>query len=60
MGCRTSLLAFGAEVDAELLTLLIEMTALEAQGFRRVGDVSLMSFEFREERGALEGGDAVG
>lgn len=57
---NSKLLAFGAKVDTQLLTLFVEVAAFQAEGFCCVGDVTLVALEFCEERGALEGGYALG
>jgi len=43
-----------AELDPELLTFLVEMTALEAKGSRGVGDVRMIALQFTENHFAFK------
>src|SRR5271157_155482 len=47
--------AEGVEIDAELLALLVEMAAFEAEGASDVGHVEIVTAYFDEESFALEG-----
>ena len=47
--------AEGVEIDAELLTLLVEVAAFEAKGAGHVGHVEIVAADFGEEGFAFEG-----
>src|SRR5437899_10496570 len=47
--------AEGLQVDAELLALLIEMTALQAEGARDIGHVEIVAANFTEQDFTFEG-----
>jgi hypothetical protein len=36
------------------------MTSFDTEGFRGVGDVTVVAFEFGEDGGSLEAGNAIG
>ena len=46
--------ADGAQIDSQLLALLVEVAAFEAQRFRSVGHVMVMPLEFRQQGFALK------
>src|SRR5262249_6431045 len=52
--------ADGAEVNAELLALLVEMAALEAERTRHIGHVMMVALELGEQHLPLERLDAFG
>ena len=52
--------ALGFDVDAELLTFLVEVASLEAERPCGLRDVISVGLEFREHDLALEGGHAIG
>ena len=52
--------ALGFDVDAELLTFLVEVTPLETERPCGLGNVMPVRLEFREDDLALEGGHAIG
>ena len=52
-------LAFGLEIDSELLALFIEVAALEAQGARGVSHVVMVAAQLCEEHCPLEGFQAL-
>ena len=49
-----------AQIDAELLALLVEIAALQAKCFRGVRNVTIVALELGENRLALEAGNALG
>ncbi len=52
--CPALLAAQGAQIDAELFRLLIQVTALQAKCFRRESDVVLAAFDFGQNNLALK------
>src|SRR5690349_21390292 len=54
------LTALGFQVDAELLTFLIKVAALEAERTRGLRDAVAVRAQLREDRFALERRDAFG
>src|SRR5260370_38178933 len=52
--------SFGAQVYPQLLALLVEMAAFQAQRACDVGHVVMMAAQFCEQYFAFEGFDAVG
>src|SRR5215469_14159398 len=52
-------LPHGAQIDPELLALLVEVTAFEAESLRRVGHVIVVPPQLAEQRLALERFDSL-
>ena len=47
-------LAEGLQVDSQLLTFLVQVTALQAQGARDIGHVEIVATDFRKEHFPFE------